>query len=385
MGGGRGDHGIDHAGGEGPLIGSFTDSAGNFLNNLIMGQFVGVPAGKVTFNASGAIVGALRLESPDVEGIHLATNGATFTATNITMSNATTLDGNTNLGTTGGPILFSSTLDGGNHNLNFVAGPGTVTFVGAVTNIGTGTGAAIAIASIGLVDFQSTVAGNSGIRSTGSLGSTKFSGDVTLASSGTASIFDGSVNFDGMTWSGSNGLTVNGAATLSSGAVSLNSNGGAILFASTLNGVNQNLTIDSGSGTLTIDSGSGTATFQGALTNMGTGSGAAITLASTGLVDFQSTVIGAGGIDSSMASGSTKFQDSVTLASSGTGSTFEGAVNFDGMSWSGFDGLTVNGAATLSSGAVSLNSNGGAILFASTLDGGSQNLSIDSGSGTATL
>ncbi|MCX7373946.1 MAG: hypothetical protein NTW56_16180 [Alphaproteobacteria bacterium] len=154
----------------------------------------------------------------------------------------------------------------------------------------------------------------------------------------------------------------------------MNSNGGAILFANTLDGGSQNLSIDSGSGT---------ATFQGALTNMGTGSGAAIRIESTGLVDFQSTVIGAGGIDSTGPLGSTKFSGDVTLASSGTGSTFEGSVNFDGMSWSGFDGLTMNGAATLSSGAVSLNSNNGDITFGDTLDSDAtpRDLTLTAGAG----
>ncbi|MGJ4749091.1 hypothetical protein ACQV5M_22195, partial [Leptospira sp. SA-E8] len=44
--------------------------------------------------------------------------------------------------------------------------------------------------------------------------------------------------------------------------------------------------------------------------------------------------------------------------------------------WSGYDGLTVTGAAALSTGTVTLNSNGSNILFNSTLAGGSQNLVI---------
>ena len=183
-----------------------------------------------------------------------------------------------------------------------------------------------------------------------------------LSQGDTGSSFAGSVNFDGgVSWSGFDGLTVTGAATITTGELRLNSNGGAILFGSTLDGGNQNLVISSGTAL-------GTTTFQGALTNMGTGAGFAITLASQGLVDFQSTVSGFGGIDSSLLSGSTKFSGNVDLTSSGTGSTLNGSVEFAGINWTGFDGLTVNGAVTLSSAPVTIVSNNGDITFGSTLD-----------------
>ena len=55
----------------------------------------------------------------------------------------------------------------------------------------------------------------------------------------------------------------------------------------------------------------------------------------------------------------------MTLTNGDTASSFAGTAQFDGLTWSGFDGLTVTGAATLSTAAVTLNSNGGNILFSS--------------------
>jgi hypothetical protein len=92
-----------------------------------------------------------------------------------------------------------------------------------------------------------------------------------------------------MSWSGFDGLAFSGAVTLSGGAVSLNSNGGAISFSSTLAGGSQDLTIASGTA-------AGTVTFTGAVSGVGDGTGAAITIDSTGLATFSSTVSAASGI-----------------------------------------------------------------------------------------
>ncbi|MCF8198369.1 MAG: filamentous hemagglutinin N-terminal domain-containing protein [Sulfuritalea sp.] len=170
--------------------------------------------------------------------------------------------------------------------------------------------------------------------------------------------------------------TYTGPVTLGT-ALTLNSNGGNILFSSTLAGGNQDLTIAAGTA-------AGTTTFTGAVSGMGDGTGAAITLASTGAVRFMNTVGGASGIVSSNAGGSTRFDDNVTLTDGDTASSFAGTANFDGLNWSGFDGLTVTGAATLSTGAVSLDSNGGNILFSSSIDGG-VSLTLTGGAGSISV
>ena len=192
------------------------------------------------------------------------------------------------LNSNGGNILLSSTLAGGNQYLTIASGTGagTTTFTGAVSGMGDGTGAAITIDSTGLARFMSTVDGASGIVSSNSSGSTRFDGDVTLPNGDTASSFSGITTLDGLTWSGYDGLTFTGAVTMSSGAVSLNSNGGNILLSSALAGGGQDLTIASGTG-------AGTTTFTGAVSSMGDGTGAAITIDSTGQARFMSTVGGA--------------------------------------------------------------------------------------------
>ena len=168
-------------------------------------------------------------------------------------------------------------------------------------------------------------------------------------------------------------MTFSNTVTLTTAAVSLNSSGGDILFSNTLTGGSQNLTIAAGTA-------AGTTTFTGVVSGMGTGTGAAITLASTGLVDFQNTVGGASGIVSTNAAGSTRFQQDVTLTNGDTASTFAGAVTFDGMNWSGFNGLTVSGATTLTSGDVTLLSNGAGINFGGIItDVGLFNLTLNAG------
>ncbi|MGJ4748995.1 hypothetical protein ACQV5M_21710, partial [Leptospira sp. SA-E8] len=143
-----------------------------------------------------------------------------------------------------------------------------------------------------------TVGANSGLSSTASGGSTRFDGDVTLADGDTGSSFAGAVQFDGLTWSGFDGLTVTGAATLSGGLVTLNSNGSNILFSSTLAGGGQDLAIASGTG-------AGTVTFTGAVSNLGDGTGAAFTTAATGLTRFMDTVGANSGLSSTASGGST--------------------------------------------------------------------------------
>ena len=219
-------------------------------------------------------------------------------------------------------------------------------------------------------------------------------GITTLTASGTTSVppFPIGVTFSGASSNFNNALTVASIATiagvnittagnmtfsntvtLTTAAVSLNSSGGDILFSNTLTGGSQNLTIAAGTA-------AGTTTFTGVVSGMGTGTGAAITLASTGLVDFQNTVNGASGIVSTNAAGSTRFQQDVTLTNGGTASTFAGAVIFDGMNWSGFNGLTVSGATTLTTGDVSLLSNGAGINFGGIItDVGLFNLTLNAG------
>jgi len=296
----------------------------------------------------------------------------------LTAGSVTLSSGPVSLNSNAGNIQLAS-LAGGSQNLTLAAGIGlgTVTVTGNVSALGTGTGAALTVTAgqTGLVDFQGTFAGNSGI-SAGAATNLKFGSGVNLANGDTATSM-GTVNFAGTTWSGFDGLTA-GAVTLSSGPVSLNSNAGNIQFASIAGG-SQNLTLAAGIG-------AGTVTVAGNATALGTGTGAALTVnnAATGLVDFQGTFAGNSYITAGAAT-NLKFGSSVSLADgSGLTGTTLGTVNFAGTTWSGWDGLTVAGATTLSTGAVSINSNGGNVSFGSTLAGGSQDLTIAAGTGAGT-
>ncbi len=356
--------------------GSFSLGAGASLNTTVAGASgtVTLAANTVSLSSTSDITAGGTVSIGTAAGTVSTGGDVTTSADDITFVGATTLSSAVALSSTGGNVAFSRALTG-NQDLSIAAGTGTVTFTGAVSNLGDGVGAALTIGSASSASFASTFGANSGINSSATANT--FSGDVTLANGDTASTFANAVTLAGITWSGFDGLTVTGAATLSTGAVSINSNAGNISFGSTLAGGSQDLTIAAGTG-------AGTTTFSGAISAIGDGVGAAITLASTGLVTFSSTVGGNSGIVSSNAGGSTRFNDNVTLANGDTASSFAGAVTMDGLTWSGFDGLTVTGAATLSTGAVSINSNAGNILFGSTLAGGSQDLTIAAGTGAGT-
>ena len=254
---------------------------------------------------------------------------------------------------------------------------GTTTVTGNVTALGDGTGAALTVdnSATGLVDFQGTFAGNSGLVA-GAATSVQFAGDVTLADGDTATNLAGAVTLDGLNWSGYDGLTT-GALTLSTAAVDINSQGGNIQFASIAGG-SQDLSLNAGVA-------AGTTTVTGNVTALGDGTGAALTVdnSATGLVDFQGTFAGNSGLVAGAAT-SVQFAGDVTLADGDTATNLAGAVTLDGLNWSGYDGLTT-GALTLSTAAVDINSQGGNIQFAS-IAGGSQDLSLNAGvAGTTTV
>jgi hypothetical protein len=116
------------------------------------------------------------------------------------------------------------------------------------------------------------------------------------------------------------------------------------------------------------------------VTPIGTGLGISLALASTGVTTFNSTLATASGMT---AAGPAVFANNVALGDGSLGSTFTGAVTLGkigGATFSGFDGLTFNGAVTLQNGQTTVTSNGAALSFNSTVDGG-QALIANSGAG----
>ena len=133
----------------------------------------------------------------------------------VTLAAATTLDSQ------GGNIAMTS-LAGGSQDLTIGSGGGNDDGHRKRDCVGgDGTGAALTVdnSATGLVDFQGTFAGNSGLVA-GAATSVQFAGDVTDGD--TATNLAGAVTLDGLNWSGYDGLTT-GALTLSTAAVDINS------------------------------------------------------------------------------------------------------------------------------------------------------------------
>ncbi|MFM8478283.1 MAG: beta strand repeat-containing protein, partial [Planctomycetaceae bacterium] len=184
-------------------------------------------SGPVTVTGNGgtdSVVfnGTLQAGSLNVQSESIQLNGASLTTT----GGAITFNGPVSLGTaastlnsSGGNISFQSTVSG-SQNLVLAAGigSGTTTFTGAVSNLGTVAGPALTVQNgvTGLVYFQSSLSGNSGLQATGSGSNLRFDGDVTLGDGGSGTNLAGNVRLDGLTWSGYDGLSF-GTVTLSGG------------------------------------------------------------------------------------------------------------------------------------------------------------------------
>ncbi|MBF0186055.1 MAG: hypothetical protein HQM06_16925, partial [Magnetococcales bacterium] len=180
-------------------------------------------------------------------GVDVTTNNKNidFTAPLI-LTNAVILN-------SGGGNITIASLYGEGKNLTLAAGigSGTTTVTGNVTNLGSGVGAALIVSNgvTGVVDFQGSFAGNSGIVTSAGT-NLKFGSVVTLGNGDTASNMAGAVELAGTTWSGYDGLTI-GTLILSTSAVNLDSKGGNITL-STIPGGSQDLTLSAGTGNVSF-------------------------------------------------------------------------------------------------------------------------------------
>ncbi|MFM7072990.1 MAG: autotransporter-associated beta strand repeat-containing protein [Planctomycetota bacterium] len=327
--------------------------------------------------ATTAVTGGTRIAGS------LATTASAMTLGSVTMT------ADTNLNSGGGAISLAS-LDGGNRDLSLAAGiaSGTTTFAGAVTALGDGVGPALSIANgvTGLVRFQSTVAGQSGIVASSTSSNLRFDMDVALGNGDTGTNLVGSVQLDGLTWSGFDG-TAFGATTLSAGDVLINTNGGALSFGS-LSGGGRDLTLLAGVG-------SGATSFSGAVTSLGDGVGAALTVASgiTGPVWFQDAFTANSGIVVPHGVG-LRLDGDTTLGAGDTASSLLGDLRLDGLTLVSQRALTIGDAAndtlTISGGPVAINlANLSATINASVSATASLSLSLGTGVftqvGSATL
>ena len=409
---------------------------------LTIGAGVGTAAGgAVTVNAAAGALTILAAGDINSGGVVNLTGGSgintsgdvTTTADTVNYNSATTLTGGVLVNTTSGSaagatVTFATTLNGA-QSLGLTAGTaGNVVFTGLVgnttplraltissaanvtangvraasfaqttgsgtttLNLGdftTGTDQAVGTTASGGISVSNDAVAVNGSLNTAAGGIVSLTGEVgalTIAALGDITS-DGAVNLTAIGGISTAGdvtttgdvINYNSAVTMS-GPITLNSGGGNILFSSTLAGGNSDLTIAAGTA-------AGTTTFTGAVSGMGDGIGAAIAINSTGLAWFKNTVAGGSGIVSSpgVGLGSTRFDQNVTLTAGDTGSSFDGAVQFDGLSWSGFGGLTVSGPATLSTATLNITSNNGNVVFGSTLNG-AQDLGLTAGTGSVSF
>lgn len=286
-----------------------------------------------------------------------------------------------------GNALFTGLVDG-NQDLTVNAGNGTTSFsanIGASSPLGDAAGAALTVASTGLTTFNGNVTTQSGISVAGDV---TFGNDVTLGTSvgDTPSTFNGNVNIPGVTITYANGITfgndANDNTSLSGGSVTIQtSNDGFIVFNGPVDGA-VNLTINSGA-----DPGI-TSTFLGnvgATTPIGTGTGVALNLLSTGNIVFRGTVTTASGIT---ALGHAQFYEDVTIGDGSVGTSFNGDVTLGGMNLTYFDSIafgdSTNDSITLADGPVNITSTDVDVLFNGLIDG-PQDLTVNVGTGTTTF
>ena len=364
---------------------TFNQALAGGANNLtITGNAVFGDAAADTVN-TGAIL------------VTLATtvNAATVNtgAENQTYNGDVTL--NTDVNFTGATVQFDEDVTGGANNLTVT---GNAVFGNAAND-------AVSTGTI-LVTGATTVNGGT-VTTTGE--TQTYNGDVTV---NTPVNFTGTtVQFDEDIIAGANAVTVTGIAIIGSAADDV-VNAGALTVtgASTINAgaittaLNQTYTgaVTLGSGTTLTAGGSllasstvdgnfdlilavtGSSTFTGAVgagAAIGDGTGAAITINSTGATEFQSTVNAASGIIQAAAAGTVTFRDNVTIAGTGdTDSNFANSVVLDGLTFTSGDGVVFGSSAadvvTLSGGPVTLVISGTTTVNA--IVNGNQDLVINS-------
>ncbi len=377
-------------------------------------------AGSITTAGSGPLIlnnsGALTIASGtviDVAGAFqqigtgsVAIGGSVITHNSaLQMTGATTLNGPLTLQSSGGDILFASTL-GGVQNLTIDSGSGDINFnasVGPLADIEISNADQVT-ASGSLSATSLTQLSSSGTSTFGALSTTgvnginlignqfAFNGNITTTNGGSLTIDNtGSISF------GNGVRTIGGALTQSglgpSSLAGTFTTGGAIFFANgvTLSGPatfdtsanSRDITFNStlsGANALTLNAGSGTINCVGVagVTPLGT-----LTITNTGNANFSS--ISAAGLIQTAGSGTTTISGNIST-SQASGVNLTGT----GFNISGSVATAAAGPFTISNtGALSLNlspstlvtgpfsqSGGGAVSFSGLLSTSNQNISF---------
>jgi filamentous hemagglutinin family protein len=299
------------------------------------------------------------------------------------------------LTTTGTIALSSAANSGGSASTQAVTASGTIsagtldlqsatsfTFNGNVS--ATTLSTAASGYSVSFLGSTTSVTNAVTFNSTGALTLGNGGGEVLTFSGGVIATAPSGVTLNGELRTAGNGVSLgdgNTAITLAGGTkvdttnASANPAGAGISFGGTVDGA-FNLTLDAGNGATSFSA------AVGGTTPIGTGTGAALTINSTGTTTFDSTLATASGITSANAAGNLTFKDNVTIAAGDTASTLNNAVvNLDGLSFESAGNVTLGNAATdqvnLTTGAVTLKTTGTGTLTAEAKVDGAQNLTLD--------
>ncbi|MBD2151806.1 CHAT domain-containing protein [Pseudanabaena sp. FACHB-1277] len=302
-------------------------------------QFADFVGGDVVAKGSGVIgftsITAASLDTTAQSKTQLG--GNVFTTGKQTYGNLQLDAANISLSTNGNEIKFNGTVDskaGLSSNLSIDSPTGAnITFTGKVGSVTTALGD-IKTTTAGLTDFKDTV--NAGIiKSDGFLGRTAFGGAVNAISVDTKAQATTQISAN---------ITTTGSQAYG-GAVTLANNptltGRGIVFNGTVNGANQNLTVNSGTGDLefkaavgTVANPLGTVTTNAATTTIGntTFNATQLAVTSTNVTNINGNI---GTTGSQTYTGAVNLANNPTLT--GQGIAFDGIVNGANQN------LTVNG------------------------------------------
>ncbi|HUT36115.1 MAG TPA: filamentous hemagglutinin N-terminal domain-containing protein, partial [Planctomycetota bacterium] len=289
-------------------------------------------AGTFATNATGDIEGpgGLTIDMSGGTATFNGTVGASTALASVTVSNSS-------------GVTFNDTFDAGTVALNNTTG--TIAFNGTTTDITTALTVAAQGFNVAFNGTTNTIADNTNFQNTGTVtlgngvGDTcNFTGGVATNNGPSGTNLAGNLNT-------TNAAINLGATTLTADAT-VTSGGGTINFIGPL----------SGPFNLAVNAGAGQTNFQSTITNLGTGTGAALTIqaGTLGDVRFYNTVNANSGIQGTSCN--VRFDQDVTLGDGDTGTNLPDDVWLDGLTFSGYDDLTFL-SLTTAGGSVTLNSN----------------------------
>ena len=294
--------------------------------------------------------------------------------------------------TAGTTLTFHNTVDGSEDLILDVTDATTFNAaVGDTARLGDGVGLAITVDSADSTVFEKTLKTKSGLSQFGDSGSITFRGDVDLLAGDTSSRFFADVTLDGMKFESARdvgfGNTSDDTLTLAGGNVE-------IVVTGSGNPLNVYAQVEGKSGNsanLTVAT-SGNTRFLaavGSTTAIGSGTGAALTVNSTypATTTFENKLVTASGIVQANSAGQVVFKEDVTIGAGNTDSTFNAAVQLDGMTLTSagnlnFGDTPASDQVTISTGAVEITTASADrnITFNAKLDG-PQDLTINAGNG----